>query len=328
LRTRTCSHHKSSVTTSTYPAWLYEGSESLWAGLIKELYVATENRFGADYAHAQEKAKVYSMVLQFVFALVMFVFGIISSAIYYTSDEYRGAVDVLLTIIPLAVSAAAGVNMGRTYLFSTVKDSTKLVKQVASASFRNQLGFMQDIKDGLQLIGQRLTSPKDLPNVWTYLLPNFLGPFRQNVESMCINAFGGQVKLGIKEHKQCKYVIFIDDLDRCSPEKAFEVLSSLVLLTETTPFVVFLAIDPRVVVTAIESVNSNFFSEAGINGYESTYLILLLSFSYSNYLFFLLNLLFSPNKIRVPGQDCQYPLLHTTTGHGGESGIVSRVLKW
>ena len=158
--------------------------------------MATENRFGADYSHAQEKAKVYSMVLQFVFALVMFVFGIISSAIYYTSDEYRGAVDVLFTIIPLAVSAAVGVSIGMTHLFSTVKDSTKLVKQVASASFRNQLGFMHDIKDGLLAIGKRLTRPKNLPNVWTYLLPNFLGPFKPKVERFLYHLFGGQVQLG------------------------------------------------------------------------------------------------------------------------------------
>ena len=153
--------------------------------------MATETRFNADYAHAQEKAKVYSMVMQFVFALVMFVVGIISSA-----DEYRGAVDLLFTIIPLAMSAAAGISIGVTHLFSTVKDSTKLIKEVASASFRNKLGFMHDIKDGLYAIGKRLTRPKNLPNVWTYLLPNFLGPFKPKVERFLYHLFGGQVQLG------------------------------------------------------------------------------------------------------------------------------------
>jgi hypothetical protein len=46
------------------------------------------------------------------------------------------------------------------------------------------------------------------------------------------------------------------------------VLRSLVLLTEGAPFITFLAIDARVIVTAIESNNDNFFREAGINGYE------------------------------------------------------------
>ena len=52
--------------------------------------------------------------------------------------------------------------------------------------------------------------------------------------------------------RKCRLVIFVDDLDRCPPEKCVEVLQSLVLLTEGTPFVIFLAIDPRIVVTAIE----------------------------------------------------------------------------
>ena len=60
----------------------------------------------------------------------------------------------------------------------------------------------------------------------------------------------------------------VDDLDRCPPDKAVEVLQSLVLLTENTPFVIFLAIDPRIVVTAIEVNNTEFFESCGINGYE------------------------------------------------------------
>jgi len=47
------------------------------------------------------------------------------------------------------------------------------------------------------------------------------------------------------------FIIFVDDLDRCDPKKAMEVLKSLVLLAEGMPFMVLLAIDPRVVVTAI-----------------------------------------------------------------------------
>ena len=47
-----------------------------------------------------------------------------------------------------------------------------------------------------------------------------------------------------------------------------QVLQSLVLLTENTPFVIFLAIDPRVVVTAIETSSNGMYSEAVVNGHE------------------------------------------------------------
>ena len=42
-----------------FNAWLYSGSSTLWAGLIMELYKATETHFGNDYANAQIKAKFY-----------------------------------------------------------------------------------------------------------------------------------------------------------------------------------------------------------------------------------------------------------------------------
>ena len=48
--------------------------------------------------------------------------------------------------------------------------------------------------------------------------------------------------------------IFVDDLDRCPKDKAVEVLQSLVLLTEGTPFIVILAIDPRIIVSALEGI--------------------------------------------------------------------------
>ena len=46
-----------------FNAWLYSGSSTLWAGLIMELYKATENHFGNDYANAQIKAKFYKALL-------------------------------------------------------------------------------------------------------------------------------------------------------------------------------------------------------------------------------------------------------------------------
>ena len=42
----------------------------------------------------------------------------------------------------------------------------------------------------------------------------------------------------------------MDDLDRCPPDKSVEVLQALQLLTEGTPFIIYLAIDPRIVLVA------------------------------------------------------------------------------
>ena len=68
--------------------------------------------------------------------------------------------------------------------------------------------------------------------------------------------------------RPCRIVIFVDDLDRCEAHKAVEVLRSLVLLAEGTPFVVFLSVDPRSIVTAIEGINDLQFSNVGSSGFE------------------------------------------------------------
>lgn len=47
-----------------------------------------------------------------------------------------------------------------------------------------------------------------------------------------------------------------------------EVLESLVLLSENLPFIFFVAIDPRIIVTAVETSNETYFDKCGVNGYE------------------------------------------------------------
>ena len=115
------------------------------------------------------------------------------------------------------------------------------------------------IKEELDQIGDLLTNPND--HVETFLdylpIPRWMKPFAKRLPGMA------QPK-----YAKCKLAIVVDDLDRCPPDKAVEVLQSLVLLTENTPFIIFLAIDPRIVVTAIETTNAKFFGECGVNGYE------------------------------------------------------------
>ena len=117
---------------------------------------------------------------------------------------------------------------------------------------------MDGIKDELQLLSKRLDGIEPLPNVWDYLIHyRLLSWLRKKFPRMRAMV-----------RRRVRLMLFVDDLDRCPPEKIIEVLQSLVLLTEDTPFVVILAVDPRVVVSAIESSDSNFFGDVGINGYQ------------------------------------------------------------
>ena len=115
------------------------------------------------------------------------------------------------------------------------------------------LRTQDEIKQELERLGTILEDPAiRVPNLWDYILP----------------AWVARRLLRVEPRRPCRLVIFVDDLDRCPPAKSVEVLQALQLLTEGTPFIIYLAIDPRIVVSAIEACNDNFFGKCGVNGYE------------------------------------------------------------
>ncbi len=67
---------------------------------------------------------------------------------------------------------------------------------------------------------------------------------------------------------ELKIAVFVDDLDRCSPEKAVEVLEAIKLLLDFRRFIVCLGIDARIITHAIEEHYGKVFAAAGVTGYE------------------------------------------------------------
>jgi hypothetical protein len=65
-----------------------------------------------------------------------------------------------------------------------------------------------------------------------------------------------------------RILILIDDLDRCEPAKAVEVLQAVNLLLNFNSFIVCLGIDARIITSAIEAHYDGLLSEAGASGYE------------------------------------------------------------
>jgi hypothetical protein len=120
---------------------------------------------------------------------------------------------------------------------------------------------MNQIKSDLFLIGKLLQDPNEVKVFWDYLLPNIIFDWFPSIRTWLVGS-------KFKKMAPCRIIIFVDDLDRCPPEKCSEVLQTLILLTENSPFIIFLAVDPRIVVSAIESANKSFYRETGVNGYE------------------------------------------------------------
>ncbi|RME96912.1 MAG: hypothetical protein D6768_20905, partial [Chloroflexi bacterium] len=85
--------------------------------------------------------------------------------------------------------------------------------------------------------------------------------------------FMGRIKSDLKDFaeelpRDSKVIVFIDDLDRCEPRKAVEVLEATKLLLELNRFIVFLAIDARIITQAVEEYYGKVLTEAEITGYE------------------------------------------------------------
>jgi|GEM_PF-3439183 len=65
-----------------------------------------------------------------------------------------------------------------------------------------------------------------------------------------------------------RILVIIDDLDRCEPEKAVEVLQAIKLLLNFERFIVCIGIDARVITRAVEKHYKDLLGPAGTSGYE------------------------------------------------------------
>ena len=104
----------------------------------------------------------------------------------------------------------------------------------AGSDYGRQLGIMEDIKHDLETLEARLHRT---------------------------DADGNDVVTG-------RILVLIDDLDRCEPAKAVEVLQAINLLLNLSSFIVVLGIDARIVTGAIEKHYEGLLGKSGASGYE------------------------------------------------------------
>ncbi len=70
------------------------------------------------------------------------------------------------------------------------------------------------------------------------------------------------------ENDNSRILVIIDDLDRCEPQKAVEVLQAVHLLLNFKSFIVCLGIDARIITRAVEQYYKNLLGPAKASGYE------------------------------------------------------------
>jgi hypothetical protein len=171
------------------------------------------------------------------------VLGLIASLVIDFSSLRTAWDETRLAVSAVGVSLIGGsVLASLPVLWSALRDfadtlflsrAMNLQKLAARPDFRDQIGIMAEIKSEIGFISHLLE--------------------RRN------------------KRQQTRVVLFIDDLDRCEHRKALEVLQAIMLLLadhDGSPFVIFLGIDARVMVRAVEEHYGAVLVKAGINGYE------------------------------------------------------------
>ena len=227
-----------------FNAWVYSGSEHLWASLVTHLYREIEKYFGVRAPfHRLTKAlgrflpKSIGIFLFYAIPALLISLLIGFDNIQKTWDAANIALKAtgisilggsLLATLPVLWSALR--EFADTLFLSKAMNLQKLA---AKPDFHDQIGVMADIKSEIGFISHLLESRN--------------------------------------KKKQTRVVLFIDDLDRCEHQKAVEVLQAIMLLLadrDGSPFVIFLGIDARVMVRAVEEHYGDVLVKAGINGYE------------------------------------------------------------
>jgi len=104
----------------------------------------------------------------------------------------------------------------------------------ADSDYGRQIGYMEDIKHDLDMLEARLHR-------------------------------GGDAEEGEVTHR---ILVLIDNLDRCEPEKAVDVLQAVNLLLSFKSFIVCLGIDARIITGAVEKHYEGLLGKAGASGYE------------------------------------------------------------
>jgi tyrosinase len=137
-----------------------------------------------------------------------------------------------------------------------------------------------------------------------------------------------------KDGEQPRILVMIDDLDRCEPEKAVEVLQAVNQLLDFDAFVVCLGIDARVITAAVEAHYNQLLGETGASGYEYLDKIVQIPFriptptptEVENFLSAQM-----PIRTEIPEVEVTVPASETEAdsdfdgGEGGEAGAATEV---
>ncbi|KAK1150793.1 NTPase KAP family P-loop domain-containing protein 1-like [Acipenser oxyrinchus oxyrinchus] len=252
-----------------FNAWHFTGTDKLWAGLVITLCESFQFIFGGllisvfrTSQHIDESvgklikeshepewiAKKMCCFPLWLLAIVsvLLAIGLIAVVIvvgFPTGDSSGDGITVIesMAIATLGLPAAGAVRftilLSKNLMFN---QDFKIQRKMDAPKMSAQLGFMDEVRKEVEI------------------LINFIR------------------FMEVYERRNIRVVLEITNLDRCTPEKIAGVLDAINILLsgENNPFISILAIDPRVIVKSVESLES-----MDKNGYKFLNRIVTLPFT-------------------------------------------------
>lgn len=217
------------VVTIDFNAWSYNASDVLWAGLVKQIFETIESQLGW--------------------------YGGIVTLRRNLQKEWRRFARRLLYIIIFAI--VVGIVLIVILLQFDQTELERIIPILASVASMPLL---------LEL-GRQLVSLATTPQ--SQQISAFMSSDNYDKErGLMARIYEDMDALVSALPKHIRLAIFIDDLDRCKPERAIEVLEAINLLLSFDIFIVFLAIDTRIIASVIETAYDESLERANVSGYE------------------------------------------------------------
>lgn len=188
--------------------------------------------------------------------------GIIIFIVLRYNYNYQNIKDALfgLTVISIITIMNGVLNIWLNPL------SQRISSLFEDKSYGQQIGYMDEIRNDLKFLQNRLQ--KENKNSEHY--SDFMIAANADVLGSLLDGYDSSKMVSIEDIPEDRILVLIDDLDRCEPNKAVEVLQAVNLLFnfEELNFIVFLGIDARIATKAIEQYYKNLLGKSGASGVE------------------------------------------------------------
>lgn len=257
---------KGRVRIIKFNAWEYSAAESIWPGLVRKIMDQIEQEcpwninFKLLYSKCKRNPK--RMIKPYGKWLPIIVVIIFASILLI---KHKFSLDLITsTIFGLSASAILGI-LYTVYMIIISQSSQWTSVLLENNKYGKNVGYMEEIHEDLDFLQKYLVKSNKKDSIITKLLKYFI---EIHADLGFVDDLHFQNKSSMDERIKERIFVVIDDLDRCEPDKAVEVLQAVNLLLNFESFVVCLGIDARIITRAIEEHYKNLLGNAEVSGYE------------------------------------------------------------